>query len=117
MVVLAHTKPREDTGSRTSLRQETGSYVPRQYNSKSRERFLRNRRQTYLARVSGRPSTAQVAMVLTLARLDWNALKAEHENTLQGDREGRASPFAGKAASRVRGDASQAAGAGKAVWR
>jgi len=51
--------------------------------------FLRQRRQLYLARVSGRPSTAQVAMVLTLARLEWSALVAEHENTLQGDREGR----------------------------
>ena len=51
--------------------------------------FLRQRRQLYLARVSGRPSTAQVAMVLTLARLEWSALVAEHANTLQGDREGR----------------------------
>jgi hypothetical protein len=28
-------------------------------------------------------------LAISLARLEWSALKAEHEQTLQGDREGR----------------------------
>jgi hypothetical protein len=80
---------RDGMERRTSLRRETGSYVPRQYNAATRARFLRKRRQIHLARVTGPPSTAQVTMALTLARLEWGALKAEHEDTLQGDREGR----------------------------
>jgi hypothetical protein len=74
---------------KTSYRQETGGYVPRQFNPVTRERFLRDRRQKYLSRVSDPATDAQIAMVQSLARLEWAALSAEQENTLHSLREGR----------------------------
>jgi hypothetical protein len=60
---------------KTSFRRETGGYLPRTFTLVSRERFLRDRRQRHLRRVSGRPSEAQVAMAQSLA-LEWAALSA-----------------------------------------
>ena len=73
----------------TSYRQETGQYVPRQFNDKSRERFLRERRQTYLKRIDGTPSDAQLAMIQSMARLEWFALAAEQGEDLVSMRESR----------------------------
>jgi len=74
---------------RVTLRQETGTYVPRQYSTTARYRFLRDRRRHHLSRVPAAPSPSQTALALSLARLEWGALKAESMDTLQGDREGR----------------------------
>jgi hypothetical protein len=74
---------------RTSLRAETGCYTPRQFNPVTRERFLRDRRQRHLSRIPGQPSASQIAMALTLASLEYSALAAERENTLQSLREAR----------------------------
>jgi hypothetical protein len=74
---------------RTSLRRETGSYTPRNFTRTTRERFLRDRRQRHLGRIPGQPSEAQIAEALTMANLEWNAVSAEHQNTLQSLREAR----------------------------
>jgi hypothetical protein len=74
---------------RTSLRFEVDTYVPRQFTRTTKMRFLRDRRQRYLSRISGQPSDGQVAMALTLASLEYAALSAERENTLQSLREAR----------------------------
>jgi hypothetical protein len=74
---------------KTSFRRETGGYVPRQFNAVTRERFLRDRRQKHLSRVTAPPTDAQVAQVQSLASLEWAALAAERENSLQSLREAR----------------------------
>jgi len=63
--------------------------VPRQFNPVTRERFLRDRRQKYLSRISSQPTDAQIAMVQSMARLEWAALCAEQEDSLHSLREGR----------------------------
>lgn len=72
----------------TNIR-ESGRYLPRQFNSVTRERFLRSRRRRYLDRISITPTDAQTATIHSLATLEWGALSAEHENTLQSLREAR----------------------------
>ena len=74
---------------KTSYRLETGRYVPRRYNSATRMRFLRDRRQGYLDRISGPPSDHQRTMIQALAQLEWSALQFEDENTLVALRESR----------------------------
>jgi hypothetical protein len=74
---------------KTSFRRETGGYVPRQFNPVTRERFLRDRRQKHLSRCSGKPTDAQIAMVQSLAILEWGALSAERQDTLISMREAR----------------------------
>jgi hypothetical protein len=73
----------------SSYRKETGQYVPRKFNRVSRERFLRERRQSYLARIAGPPTDTQRAQVASLAQLEWSALQCEAENSLQSMRESR----------------------------
>ena len=86
----SHSMPQDGTvRRRTSLSWETGTYVPRQFSTTARYRFLRDRRRHHLSRVPGAPSPSQTALALSLARLEWGALKAESMDTLQGDREGR----------------------------
>src|SRR5690242_20572718 len=81
----------QDTTERrkTSFRRETGGYVPRQFNPVTRERFLRDRRQKHLSRTIGAPTEAQIAMVQSLATLEWAALAAEREGTLMALRDAR----------------------------
>jgi hypothetical protein len=74
---------------KTSLRRETGSYTPRSFSLVAKERFLRDRRQRHLSHISGQPSDGQTAMAMTLAMLEWSALSAERETTLQSLREAR----------------------------
>ena len=74
---------------KTSYRLETGRYVPRRYNLGTRLRFLRDRRQGYLDRISGPPSDHQRTMIQALAQLEWSALQFEGENTLVALRESR----------------------------
>jgi hypothetical protein len=74
---------------RTSYLRETGQYKPRRFHPGTRDRFLRSRRRAYLSRISGQPTSAQAAIVASVAQLEWNALAAEHENTLQSLREAR----------------------------
>jgi hypothetical protein len=73
----------------TSYRRETGRYVPRYFNPTTRLRFLRDRRQGYLDRISGPPSDHQRAMIAALGQLEWNALQLEAENSLIALREAR----------------------------
>jgi hypothetical protein len=72
---------------RTSLRFEADTYTPRRFNPSTRERFLRSRRQSHLGRIAGTPSASQVQMALTMSSLEYSALSAERENTLQSLRE------------------------------
>jgi multidrug efflux pump subunit AcrA (membrane-fusion protein) len=74
---------------KTSFRRETGAYLPRSFSLVSRERFHRDRRQRHLRRVSGSPTEAQISMAQTLASMEWAALSAERQNTLQSLREAR----------------------------
>jgi hypothetical protein len=50
---------------------------------------LRDRRKTYLSRIDGTPSDAQLAMVQSMARLEWFALAAERGDDLVSFRESR----------------------------
>jgi hypothetical protein len=77
--------------TKTSYRMDTGggSYVPPRFNPRTRGRFLRDRRKTYLSRIEGVPSDAQLAMVQSMARLEWFALAAECGDDLVSTREGR----------------------------
>ena len=73
-----------------TLRREMGCYTPRRFNALTRERFLRDRRRKWLARLpAGSLTDAQAAMIQTLAALEWSALAAEDEGGLQGFRESR----------------------------
>src|SRR5689334_12829171 len=63
--------------------------LPRQFNALARSRLLKARREEYLAKVRGVPTEAQIAMVESLARLEWAALAAEHDRTLAALREAR----------------------------
>jgi hypothetical protein len=66
-----------------------GRYLPRQFNPVPHERFVRDCRRRHLARIAGEPSEEQVALVMSLASLEWAALAAEAEGGLMGFREGR----------------------------
>ena len=66
-----------------------GRSVPKVFTLHSRRRFENDRRRRYVARIPGKPSDAQAALIQSLIRLEWSALKAEAQDTLQGDREGR----------------------------
>jgi hypothetical protein len=85
--VSTHTnEPRRNSTTRSEL----GRYVPRRFNPLTRERFLRDRRRRYLARVpANAPTDAQASLIQTLATLEWAALSAEHEGGLQALREAR----------------------------
>jgi hypothetical protein len=76
---------------KTSYRKDAGgnSYMPRQFNRVTRERFFRDRRQVYFRRIEGTPSAAQLAMVQAMTRLEWFALAAERGDSLVAIREGR----------------------------
>jgi hypothetical protein len=71
---------RADTQRREVYR--APNYIPRQFNENSRTRFLHSRREQHLARIPGEASDAQIAMVQSLASLEWSALSAERQDTL-----------------------------------
>ena len=76
--------------SRTITRRSPlGRYNPKAFGAPSRWRFRRDRRTSYLARLPGPPDDWAGATIESLIALEWSALKAEAENTLAGDREGR----------------------------
>jgi hypothetical protein len=74
---------------RMTRRRETGRLMPRVFSRPAWYRFSRDRRRQYLAQLAARPSNEQAARIDTLVRLEWSALRAESQNTLVGDREGR----------------------------
>jgi len=80
---------RDGTARRKTFRRETGKYVPKKFTPARQYRFLLDRRRSYLARISGPPSDDQIAMAQSLSMLEWAALQAERENTLQSLREAR----------------------------
>jgi hypothetical protein len=63
--------------------------TPRRFNALTKSRFLPGRERLYRARIEGEPTDRQTALIQTLARLEWAALKAEAEGTLVGYREAR----------------------------
>jgi hypothetical protein len=69
-----------------SRRSEMGSPMPRRFSKTAWWRFARDRRRRYLAQLSGPPSHGQAAMVETLVRLEWAALKHEADGSLAADR-------------------------------
>ena len=64
----------------STQRRELGTYTPRRFTPRCRERFLRDRRRRYLSRISGAPSGQQAALIMTLGSLEWSALEAESRN-------------------------------------
>jgi hypothetical protein len=73
----------------THGRQLGGRTTPRVFSKPAWYRFSRGRRARYVSRIIGTPSDSQAALVQTLIRLEWSALRAEDAGTLMGDREGR----------------------------
>ena len=71
------------------IRREIGKYIPRQFTASTRYRFLLDRQQGYLARISGPPTDQQRAQIESLAQLEYAALSCEAENTLVSMRESR----------------------------
>jgi hypothetical protein len=63
--------------------------MPRVFSKPAWYRFSRERRRRYLDEFASPPTNEQAARIDALVRLEWSALKAEAENTLQGDREAR----------------------------
>jgi|SRR6516165_9632029 len=74
---------------KTFIRQKIGKYIPRQFTSTTRYRFLLDRHRGYLARISGMPTDQQRAQIESLAQLEYAALSCEAENTLVSMRESR----------------------------
>jgi hypothetical protein len=73
----------------STQRRETGRLMPRRFSKPAWYRFSRDRRRRYLARLPGQPSERDAARIDAMVRLEWQALKAEAEGTLQADREAR----------------------------
>jgi hypothetical protein len=64
-------------------------YIPRQFNTLTRTRFLKSRRLRHLARVQGEPTDAQHAMARSMATLEWGALVGENDGSIRGLHEAR----------------------------
>jgi hypothetical protein len=60
-----------------SRRAELGFSMPRAFTARCRDRFQRDRRRGYLARVAGNASPWQSSTIATLIALEWAALEAE----------------------------------------
>jgi hypothetical protein len=82
------TQPRESSRIITQGR-SLGRSTPRVFTQTAWWRFAADRRRRYVSRIPGKPNDAQAALVQSLIRLEWSALRAESEGTLMGDREGR----------------------------
>jgi hypothetical protein len=74
---------------KTFIRRKIGKYIPRQFSSTTRYRFLLDRHRGYLARISGMPTDQQRAQIESLAQLEYAALQCEAESTLVSMRESR----------------------------
>jgi hypothetical protein len=70
----------------TQGRELGGRSTPRVFSKPAWYRFSRDRRRRYVARIVGVPTDAQAALIQTLIRVEWSALKAEAEGTLLADR-------------------------------
>jgi hypothetical protein len=84
--------PQINTARRNStIRSETGGrYLPRHFNRVTRERFIRDRRRRYLARiVLGPPTDEQAVLAHSLACEEYAALAAEADGDLRALREAR----------------------------
>lgn len=55
----------------------------------SRERFFRDRKRRYMARIIGEPTDQQLALVQSMTRLEWAACVAESAGGLAGLRDSR----------------------------
>jgi hypothetical protein len=78
--------------TRTDLqrrRREPQPYIPRQFNALTRGRFLKACRLHHLARVDGQPTEMQVELAHSAAVLQWAAMQAERDGSLQALREAR----------------------------
>jgi hypothetical protein len=80
---------RDATQRISTHRRETGRLTPRRFSRPAWYRFSRERRRRYLDQIALPPTDAQAARIETMVRLEWAALKAEAEGSLQGDREAR----------------------------
>lgn len=74
----------------TAHRRAVGRYEPRALDSThTRRRFFRDRRSRYLARLTAPATDRQLSQIDAMTRLEWQALRAEAQSTLQADREAR----------------------------
>jgi hypothetical protein len=73
----------------STKRREMGMVTPRRFSKRAWHRFSREKRRAYLAQIGEPPTNAQASRIETMVRLEWSALRAEHEGTLQADREAR----------------------------
>src|SRR5215472_795537 len=70
-------------------RREMGRLMPRRFSKTAWWRFSRDRRRRYLDKLPAPPSNEQATRIDSLVRLEWNALKAEAEDSIAANREGR----------------------------
>jgi hypothetical protein len=80
---------RDETAQIRTRRAELGRPTPRAFTHTSWLRFARDRRRRYLARINGPVADRIAGQIEAMVRLEWQALKAASEGTLQGDRESR----------------------------
>jgi hypothetical protein len=83
------TEPHTAARILTQVRELAGRWTPRVFSKTAWYRFSRDRRRRYVSRIPDTPTDAQAALIQSLIRLEWSALKAEAADTLLGDREGR----------------------------
>jgi hypothetical protein len=79
----------------------TSGYIPKRFNTLTRGRFLKARRERELRRIEGEPTAAQVEMARSMALLEWGMHLATHLGTQESLREGRENA---RLLLRVRGD-------------
>src|SRR5262249_5701001 len=79
------------SSERVSTRnREFGLYMPKSTSRQSWHRFDQDRRRGYLARIDGKPSPRQIALLDNMVRLEWAALVAEKtDGSLRALREAR----------------------------
>lgn len=80
------TEPLATSRIRTQSR-SLGRSTPRQFSKTAWWRFAADRRRRYVARIiPGTPTDAQAALIQSLIRLEWSALKHEAAGTLASDK-------------------------------
>ena len=72
-----------------SRRSEMGRPMPVHFSKKAWWNFARDRRRRYLDELPEPPTNDQATRIDSMVRLEWNALRAEAQQTVLGDREGR----------------------------
>jgi hypothetical protein len=70
----------------TQGRELAGRSTPRVFSRPAWYRFSRDRRHRYVSRIAGTPTDAQAALVQSMIRLEWSALKHEAVGTLAADK-------------------------------